>query len=67
MRTMNTTDVTTIPRIDHSEAMRLQASELERALVGGLPQRGREELERLIAVCETRIAKRRILRPVKRN
>jgi uncharacterized protein (TIGR03083 family) len=32
MRTMNTTDVTTIPRIDHSEAMRLQASELERAL-----------------------------------
>lgn len=39
-------------------------SELERALVGGLPPRGREEIERLIALCETQIAKRRILRPV---
>lgn len=32
MTTMNTTDVTAIPRIDHAEAMRLQASELQRAL-----------------------------------
>lgn len=32
MTTMNTTDVTAISKIDHSEAMRLQASELKRAI-----------------------------------
>ena len=38
-------------------------SELERALVAGMPERGREELERMIAVCEAELAKRVILGP----
>jgi hypothetical protein len=38
-------------------------SEFERALVGGIPERGRLELERLIAACDEELAKRVILRP----